>query len=123
MIYSYFLSHPNTNEKDWISSEMLRHTMTNRQDYGGYIFLIFLASVIQTAANAYQTLAWLLVSFASLASVNLIKKQFHTKYASSPVEEQLAFEKNIALFGVSMLSHGAWQGGLFLVTFLNTFDI
>lgn len=98
MLRTYFTNHPDSKKEDWISSEMLRHTMAHHQDYGGYIFLIFMAGVIQTAANGYQTLAWLLVSSVSLASLQWIKKQFHTKYASSPIEKQLAFAKKYSPF-------------------------
>jgi signal transduction histidine kinase len=95
MLHTYFSNHPDPNEKDWISSEILRHTMAYRRFsmIVAILLVIVIAGVMQTTVNRYHTLAWLLFSLITLASLQLIKKQFHTKYTSSTIEKQIAFEK------------------------------
>ena len=100
MLYTNFANHLVSNEEDWISSEMLRRTMAYRRFSMtvAMILVIVIAGVIQTAVDLFETLAWLLFSLASMASLVWIKGQFHKTYTFTSLEQQLTFTKKYSPF-------------------------
>ena len=100
MLYTHFANHPVSNEEEWVSNEMLRSTMAYRRFSMtvAMLLVIVIAGVIQTAVDLYETLAWLLFALVSLASLDLIKRQFHKKYTSTSIEQQQAFIKKYSPF-------------------------